>query len=89
MVNKLCRSVLRKSSTRCLDMSRARSQVVQAIDFFVDPLDRGGKNLLALQRLIGSARKALAARLGFPAKLPLFLPRQRSLFIALLPQAEL
>jgi hypothetical protein len=54
---------------------RARLELVQAIDLLVDPLEGGRKDLRALQRLIGGARKALAARLGFSAQLPLLLPR--------------
>jgi len=85
MVYELCRTVLRKSGTRGLDVRRARFELVQAIDLPINSLERGGKDLLALQRLIGGARKTLAATLGFPAQLPLFLPRQRSLLVALLP----
>src|SRR5262245_11320721 len=85
MVYELCRTVLRESGTRGFDVRCARLQRVQAIELLVDPLDGSGKNLLALQRLIGGARKALAARLGFSAQLPLFLPRQRSLLVTLLP----
>jgi hypothetical protein len=85
MVYELCRTVLRKSGTRGLDVRRTRLELVQAIELLVDPFEGGGKDLLALQRPIGGTRKALAARLGFPAQLPLFLLRQRSLFVALLP----
>src|SRR5262245_43523482 len=89
MVRELCRTVLRKGGTGRLRVRRARLELVQAIKFLVDPLEGGGTALLALQRLIGSPRKALAARLGLPAQLPLLLPRQRSRLVALLSQAHL
>src|SRR5690349_404556 len=89
MVYELCRTVLRKRGTRSLNVRRPRLELLHAIELLVKPLEGSSKNLFALQRLIGRSRKALAARLGFPAQLPLFLPRQRTLLAALLPQARL
>src|SRR5262245_43794901 len=89
MVRELCCTVLRKGGAGRLHVRRARLELMQAIELLVDPLKGGGKDLLAPQRLIGSTRKALAARLGFPPELPLLLPRQRPRLVALLPQAQL
>src|SRR5262245_10458259 len=88
MVRELCRTQLCKGGPGRLHVRRARLELVQAIEFLVDPLEGGGKDLLAPQRLIGSPRKALAAWLGLPAQLPLLLPRQRSRLVALLSQAH-
>src|SRR5262245_42148813 len=71
MVYELCRTVLRKSRTRGLDVRRTRLELVQAIELLVDPFEGGGKDLLALQWPLGGTRKAFAARLGFSAQLPL------------------
>jgi hypothetical protein len=51
MVYELCRTVVRKSGTRGFDVRRARHELAQAIEFPVDPLESGDKDLLALQWL--------------------------------------
>jgi uncharacterized protein DUF3611 len=89
MMHELCRTVLRQGGPSRLHVRRARLELVQAIELLVDPLESGSEDLLALQRLIGAARKALAARLGFAPQLPLLLPCERTRLVALLPQAQL
>src|SRR5262249_997770 len=89
MVHELRRTVLRKSGAGGLHVRRPRLELVQAIELLVDPLEGGGKDPFGVQRLVGGPRKALAAGLGFSARLPLLLPRQGSLLVALLPQAQL
>src|SRR6476660_81563 len=70
-------------------MHAARREFMQAVELLVDPFEGGGKDLLAPQRLLGSARKILAARFSLAPRLPLFLPCQRPRLVALFPQARL
>ena len=57
----------------CLDMSRARLKDPQTLQLLVYPLQSTGNDLLLLERLFGSPRKALAARLAFATCLALSL----------------
>jgi hypothetical protein len=70
-------------------MRRARRQLMQAIQLLVDPLERSGKDLLALSRQLGRARKAPSARLGLAFHLALLLPGQYSSLVAMVLQAQL
>jgi hypothetical protein len=62
---------------------------VQAIQLLVDPLERSGKDLLALSWQLGRARKAPSARLGLAFHLALLLPGQYSSLVAMVLQAQL
>ncbi len=61
MVNELLSTVKRERPTSGLHVRRARLQRAQAVKLLVDPFDGLGKYLLAFQRLLGGARKALSA----------------------------
>src|SRR5262249_48449884 len=65
----------------------ARMQLLHAIDLPVHAFQRCGEHLLALQRMLGGARKALASRRSLAACFAALRARQCSLLLAHVAQA--
>jgi len=67
-------------------MRGSRLELVHAIDLSVHAFQRGGEHLLALQGMLGCARKACASLRPFSAHRTAILARQGALLIAHLAQ---
>jgi hypothetical protein len=84
---KLSRTAHGESSARGFDVRSPRLQLLQAMDLPVHPLQGGGEYLLALQRMLGCARKALSPRRPLSARFTPLCARQCTLFVAHVAQA--
>ena len=58
-----------------------RLEFLETCELLVDPLQGGHKNLLAMERMLGSSRNALAARLGGAFADPTPAEGERTLFV--------
>src|SRR5262249_59919012 len=63
---KLSRTAHGESSARGFDVRSPRLQLLHAMDLPVHPFQGGGEYLLALQGMLGCARKALSSRGPLP-----------------------
>src|SRR5262245_43074766 len=85
---KLCRAAQGKRPPSRLHMSRPGRQLLDAAELLVHTLERGGEDLLAVQRLVDGTGEAPAPRLGFAAALTLLLTCQRAFLVAQISQAD-
>src|SRR5262245_62321495 len=63
-------------------------QLLDAAELLVHTLERGGEDLLAVERLVRGTGEAAAPRLGFAAALTLLLTCQRAFLVAQISQAD-
>src|SRR4029077_4981198 len=80
---KLSRTAQGESSPRGFDVGGPRLQLLHAMDLSVHPFQGGGEYLLALQGMLGCARKALPSRQSLAACFTPFCANQRVFFRAL------
>src|SRR3954452_4724607 len=85
----LCRAAERQGTPSGLHVGGPGRQLRHARQLLVHALERGRKELLAVQRLVDSTRETSTPRLGFAAVLTLLLACQRALLVAQLSQADL
>src|SRR6516165_6077669 len=83
---KLSRTAQGESVAGRFDMRGSRLELAHAIDLSVHAFQRGGEHLLALQGVLGCARKACASLRPFSAHCTAFFARQGALPIAHLAQ---
>ena len=67
-------------------MRGSRLELVHATDLLAHAFERRGEHLLALQGVLGCARKACASLRPFSAHRTAIFARQRTLLVAHLPQ---
>jgi len=84
---KLSRTAHGESSARGLDVRSPRLQLLHAMDLPVHPFQGGGEYLLALQGMLGCARKALSSRLPLAARFAPLRVRQCVFLVAHIAQA--
>src|SRR5215471_1000306 len=84
---KLSRTAHGESSAGGFDVRGPRLQLLQAVDLSVHPFQGGGEYLLALQGMLGCARKALSSRRPLAARFTPLCARHCALFVAHLAQA--
>jgi len=76
----LCSTKSKRSPSR-FSQFLPRLKFLETSDLLVDPLQGRHKNLLAVERMLGSSRNALAARLGGAFADPTPLEAERTLFV--------
>ena len=83
---KLSRTAHGESAAGRFNMRGSRLELVPAADLFAHAFQRGGEHLLALQGVLGCARKACASLRPFSAHRTAIFARQGTLLIAHLAQ---
>jgi len=87
MRRKLSRTVHGERSARSFDVRSPRLQLLHAMNLLVHPFQGGGEYLLALQGMLGCARKALSSRRPLAARFTPLCARQCVFFVAHVAQA--
>src|SRR5262245_14144526 len=88
MVRELCRAAQSKRPPSGIGVGGLSRQLLDAAELLVHTLERGGEDLLAVQRLVDGTGKTPTPRLGFAAALTLLLACQRAFLVAQLSQAD-